>query len=126
MSASPVCCDAQVQELAELLRGVSQRLTDGERSWESEKRGLEGQLNRNLHSLRELQATADQLRSASRHFEKRLCRSVVDQASHLLKQSRSEWKCGLGITLRPCQHVLLCVRSRSVVAVWSCWCSNTC
>ena len=53
--------------MAEMLRGVNQRLTDGERSWESEKRGLEGQLNRNLHSLRECQATADQLRSASHH-----------------------------------------------------------
>ncbi len=50
-----------------MLRGVTQRLTDGERSWEGEKRGLEGQLSRSLHSLRECQATADQLRSASGH-----------------------------------------------------------
>ena len=50
-----------------MLRGMSQRLSDGERSWEGDKRGLEGQLNRTLHSLRESQATADQLRSASQH-----------------------------------------------------------
>ena len=50
-----------------MLRGMSQRLSDGERSWEADKRGLEGQLSRTLHSLREFQATADQLRSASQH-----------------------------------------------------------
>ena len=50
-----------------MLHRVSQRLSDGERSWEADKRGLEGQLNRTLHSLRESQATADQLRSASQH-----------------------------------------------------------
>ena len=47
-----------------MLRGMSQRLSDGECNWEADKRGLEGQLNRTLHSLRESQATADQLRSA--------------------------------------------------------------
>lgn len=50
-----------------MLRGMSQRLSDGERSWEADKRGLEGQVNRTLHSLRESQATADQLRCASVH-----------------------------------------------------------
>lgn len=68
---APKCCDEQVQELAEMLREVRQRLTDGERSWESEKRGLEGQLNRNLHSLHECQATADQLRLASLHTKRK-------------------------------------------------------
>lgn len=48
-----------------MLRGVSQRLSEGERGWEGEKRGLEGQCSRALHSLRESQAAADQLRSAS-------------------------------------------------------------
>lgn len=57
------CVWVQVQELAEMLRGMGQRLSDGERSWEADKRGLEGQLNRTLHSLRESQASADQLRS---------------------------------------------------------------
>lgn len=47
-----------------MLRGTSQRLSDGERSWEADKRGLEGQLNCSLHSLHESQATADQLRSS--------------------------------------------------------------
>ena len=55
---------AQVQEMAEMLRGVSQRLSDGERTWEGEKRSLEGQLNRTQHSMREAQACADQLRWA--------------------------------------------------------------
>lgn len=58
-------CVWQVQELAEMLRGMGQRLNDGERSWEADKRGLEGQLNRTLHSLRESQASADQLRSVT-------------------------------------------------------------
>ncbi|KAL3152356.1 hypothetical protein ABBQ32_001417 [Trebouxia sp. C0010 RCD-2024] len=62
--------DGKVQELAEMLREVRQRLTDGERSWESEKRGLEGQLNRNLHSLHECQATADQLREQVESLER--------------------------------------------------------
>ena len=47
-----------------MVRGLSQRLSDGERGWEGEKRGLEGQCSRALHSLRESQASADQLRSA--------------------------------------------------------------
>lgn len=53
---------AQVQEMAEMLRGVSQRLSDGGRTWEAEKRSLEGHINRTQHSMREAQATADQLR----------------------------------------------------------------
>ena len=48
--------------MAEILRGVSQRLSDGERTWEAEKHSLEGHTNRTQHSLREAQATADQLR----------------------------------------------------------------
>ncbi len=48
--------------MAEMLRGVSQRLSDGERTWEAEKRSLEGYINRTQHSMREAQATADQLR----------------------------------------------------------------
>jgi hypothetical protein len=48
--------------MAEMLRGVSQRLSDGERTWEAEKRSLEGHVNRTQHSMREAQATADQLR----------------------------------------------------------------
>ncbi len=48
--------------MAEMLRGVSQRLSDGERTWEAEKHSLEGHVNRTQHSMREAQATADQLR----------------------------------------------------------------
>ena len=48
--------------MAEMLRGVSQRLSDGERTWEAEKRSLEGYINRTQHSMREAQATAEQLR----------------------------------------------------------------
>ncbi len=50
--------------MAEVLRGVGQRLSDGERTWEAEKRSLEGHLNRTQHSMREAQANADQLRWA--------------------------------------------------------------
>ena len=48
--------------MAEMLRGVSQRLSDGERTWEAEKRSLEGHNHQAQHSMREAQATADQLR----------------------------------------------------------------
>ena len=48
-----------------MLRGVSQRLSDGERGWEGEKRGLEGQLSRTLQAVRQAEATADQLRFAN-------------------------------------------------------------
>ena len=51
-----------MQELAEMVRGLSQRLSDGERAWEAEKRSLEGQISRAQHSVREAQAAAEQLR----------------------------------------------------------------
>lgn len=58
-----VCLVRQVQELADMLKGVSQRLSEGQRGWEGDRRALEGQLHRAEQSLRECQASCDQLRS---------------------------------------------------------------
>ena len=61
--------DGRLQELAQLLQGTSQRLADTERSWQADKRSLEGQLATGQHGLRDAQASNDQLRYAqSRTF----------------------------------------------------------
>lgn len=52
----------QVQELAEMLRVVGQRLSDGERNWEAEKHSLEAQISRTQQSMHEAQASSEQLR----------------------------------------------------------------
>ena len=77
--------DGRLQELAQLLQSTSQRLADTERSWQADKRSLEGQLATGQHGLRDAQAANDQLRYAQLQlssFQKRKIQSLSCCAAH--------------------------------------------
>ena len=76
------CLLRQVQELADMLKGVCQRLSEGQRGWEGDRRALEGQLHRAEQSLRECQASCDQLRSVCQMTSSFICNIQAEEEDY--------------------------------------------